>query len=69
MIVITITISLTVSLKGNLNTYFSIFLFTISWQVVLNLIIKYETTQNKIKICEKLLNSINYGYLIVNLIL
>jgi len=28
--------------------------------------IKYETTPDKIKICEKLQKSIKYGYLIVN---
>jgi len=37
--------------------------------MVLNPTIKYETTQNKINICEKLLNTIKYGYLKVNFIL
>jgi len=36
---------------------------------MLNPIIKYETTKNKNKICEKLLKTIKYGYLIVNFIL
>jgi len=31
--------------------------------------IKYETIQNKIKICEKLLKTIKHGYLKVNFIL
>jgi len=34
----------------------------------LNPIIKYETTKNKIKICEKLLERIKHGYLKVNFI-
>jgi len=37
--------------------------------MVLNPIIKYETTKNKIKICEKLLKTIKHGYLKVNFIL
>jgi len=37
--------------------------------IVLKPIIKYETTPDKIKICEKLLKSIKYGYLKVNFIL
>jgi len=37
--------------------------------MVLNPIIKYETIQNKIKICEKLRKTIKHGYLKVNFIL
>ena len=31
--------------------------------------LKYETTHNKIKTCEKLLKTINYGYLKVDFML
>jgi len=37
--------------------------------MVLNPTIKYKTTQNKIKICEKLLKIIKYDYLKVIFIL
>jgi hypothetical protein len=37
--------------------------------IVLNPIIKYETIQYKIKICEKLQKTLNYDYLKVNFIL
>jgi len=37
--------------------------------MILNPNIKYETTQNKIKKCDKLLKAIKYGYLKFNFIL
>jgi len=45
---------------------FLYFLFTISLTYGFKALLKYETTQNKIKICEKLLKSIRYGYLKVD---
>jgi len=48
--------------------FFVIFYSQFHKHIVLKSIIKYETTQNKIKICEKLQKLIKYGHLKVNFI-